>query len=171
MASMFPKHAAIAVNDLVDNCANVQPGMQVLILAVQDGSYGGINLVDEDAVAWVQAAVQQRGADPYVLWTDTPVRPTVLWGDGADPGKAWRVPKVVRNAILGADVLISYGVDFTYEEELREMPEILEERNIPLARNMATTASLLASNWGLTPYELVAEIRIQAAALVTPGAK
>ncbi len=171
MASMIPRQAAIAVNDLVDNCANVQPGMQVLILAVHDGNYGGLNLVDEDAVAWVQAAVQQRGADPYVLWTDTPVRPTVLWGDGADPGKAWRVPKVVRNAIQGADVLISYGVDFTYEEELREIPEILEERNIPLARNMATTGPLLASNWGLTPYELVAEIRIQTAALVTPGAK
>ena len=80
MGSMIPKQAAIAVSDLVDNCANVQPGMQVLILAVHDGSYGGINLVDEDAVAWVQAAVQQRGADAYVLWTDTPVRPTVLWG-------------------------------------------------------------------------------------------
>ena len=26
MGSMIPKQAAIAVSDLVDNCANVQPG-------------------------------------------------------------------------------------------------------------------------------------------------
>ena len=109
MGSMIPKHAAIAVSDPRGQLRQRPAGMQVLILAVHDGSYGGINLVDEDAVAWVQAAVQQRGADAYVLWTDTPVRPTVHWGDGADPGKAWRVPRVVRNAILGADVLISYA--------------------------------------------------------------
>ena len=36
---------------------------------------------------------------------------------------------------------------------------------------MATTASLLSSNWALTPYELVSEIRIQANALAKPGAK
>ena len=36
---------------------------------------------------------------------------------------------------------------------------------------MATTGSLLTSNWGLTPYELVSEIRLQACALAVPGAK
>ena len=70
-----------------------------------------------------------------------------------------------------ADVVISNAVDLTYEEELREIPDILEERKTPFARNMATTASLLSSNWGLTPYELVSEIRIQANALAKPGAK
>jgi len=168
---LIPKQAAIAVSDLVDNCAKIQPGQQVLIVAVNEGRYGGINMVDEETVAWIQAAVQQRGADAYVLWTDIPSRPTVLWGDGVDPGKAWRVPPVVRNAIKAADVLISHSVDLTYEEELKEVQQILEERDIPIVRNMATTASLLTSNWGLTPYELVSEVRIRAAALVQPGAK
>ena len=53
-----------------------------------------------------------------------------------------------------ADVIISNAVNLTYEEELREIPDILEERNISYARNMATTASLLSSNWGLTPTNL-----------------
>jgi hypothetical protein len=70
-----------------------------------------------------------------------------------------------------ADVIISHAVDLTFEEELREIPDILKERNIRYARNMATTTSLLTSNWGLTPYELVSEIRLQACALAKPGAK
>ncbi|MGH7846122.1 MAG: hypothetical protein ACREQW_13265 [Candidatus Binatia bacterium] len=168
---LIPKQAAIAVADLVDNCAKIQPGQQVLIIGVNEGMYGGINVCDEEAVAWIHAAVQQRGADAYVLWTDMPSRPTVLWGEGADAGKAWRVPPVVREAIKGADVLISNSADLTYEEELKEVHELLEERDIPLIRNMATTAAMLTSNWGLTPYELVSEVRIQAAALVKPGAQ
>ena len=113
----------------------------------------------------------QRGADASVLWCDIPYRPTVLWGEGADPGKAWRVPKIVAAAMKGADCIISNAVDLTFEEELRETADILEEHNIPYARNMATTGSLLTSNWGLTPYELVSEIRVQANALAVPGAK
>src|SRR5207244_9900573 len=96
------------------------------------------------------------------IWCDIPSRPAIIWGEGADPSQAWRVPPVVANAMRAADVVISNAVDLTYEEELREIPDILAERNIPFARNMATTASLLSSNWGLTPYELVSEIRIQA---------
>ena len=167
--SFVPRHAAIAVNDLVDNCAQVQPGQQVLIVAHPEGLHGGINLVDHEAVAWIQAAVQQRGADAYVLWGDVPIRPTVLWGDGADPGKGWKVPPIIAEAIKASDILITHSVDLTFEEELAEVHQLLEPRQVPLVRNMATTASLLTSNWGLTPYELVSEIRIQAAALIQPG--
>ena len=173
MSSMplIPKQAAIAVADLVDNCAKVKPGMNVLIVAANDGLYGGVNIVDRETVAWVHDAVVQRGADATVVWCDIPYRPLVLWGNGADPSKAWRVPPVVASAMRAADVIISHAVDLTYEEELREIPDILEERNIRYARNMATTASLLTSNWGLTPYELVSEIRVQACALAKPGSK
>lgn len=173
MSSMplIPKQAAIAVADLVDNCATVKPGMNVLIVAANDGLYGGVNIVDRETVAWVHDAVVQRGADATVVWCDIPYRPLVLWGNGADPSKAWRVPPVVASAMRAADVIISHAVDLTYEEELREIPDILEERNIRYARNMATTASLLTSNWGLTPYELVSEIRVQACALAKPGSK
>ena len=170
-SSLIPKRAAIAVDDLVDNCAHVRPGQQVLILALNEGLYGGINVVDEQTVAWIQAAVQQRGAEAYVLWADVPVRPTVLWGGGADPSKGWKVPKVIRAAMSEADVIISHAVDLTYEEELAEVSEILEEAQVPYVRNMATTAPLLASNWGMTPYELVSELRIQAAALIKPGSR
>jgi len=168
---LIPKQAAIAVADLVDNCATVKPGMNVLIVAANDGLYGGVNIVDRETVAWVHDAVVQRGADATVVWCDIPYRPLVLWGNGADPSKAWRVPPVVASAMRAADVIISHAVDLTYEEELREIPDILEERNIRYARNMATTASLLTSNWGLTPYELVSEIRVQACALAKPGSK
>ncbi|HSE89172.1 MAG TPA: hypothetical protein VLJ79_23365 [Candidatus Binatia bacterium] len=173
MSSMplIPKQAAIAVADLVDNCAKVKPGMNVLIVAANDGLHGGVNIVDRETVAWVHATIVQRGADATVVWCDIPSRPLVLWGDGADPSKAWRVPPIVANAMRAADVIISHAVDLTFEEELREVPDLLKERNIRYARNMATTTSLLTSNWGLTPYELVSEIRLQACALAKPGAK
>ena len=168
---LIPQQAAIAVADMVDNCAKVKPGMHVLLVAGNDGMYGGVNIVDSETISWLHSAIVQRGADASVLWCDIPYRPTVLWGEGADPGKAWRVPKIVAAAMKGADCIISNAVDLTFEEELRETADILEEHNIPYARNMATTGSLLTSNWGLTPYELVSEIRVQANALAVPGAK
>ena len=168
---LIPKQAAIAVADMVDNCAKVKPGMNVLLVAGNDGMYGGVNIVDSETISWLHSAIVQRGADATVVWCDIPYRPTVLWGEGADPGKAWRVPKIVAAAMKGADCIISNAVDLTFEEELRETADILEEHNIPYARNMATTGSLLTSNWGLTPYELVSEIRVQANALAVPGAK
>jgi len=60
---LIPKQAAIAVADMIDNCAKVKPGMNVLIVAANDGLHGGVNIVDREAVAWVQAAAVQRGAD------------------------------------------------------------------------------------------------------------
>jgi len=169
--SLIPKQAAIAVGDIIDNCAKVKPGMNVLLVAGNDGIYGGVNIVDSETISWLHSAIVQRGADATVIWCDIPYRPMVLWGDGADPSKAWRVPKIVAAAMKGADCIISNAVDLTFEEELRETADILEEHNIPYARNMATTGSLLTSNWGLTPYELVSEIRVQACALAVPGAK
>ena len=127
---LIPKQAAIALGDMLDNCAKVKPGMNVLIVAANDGLYGGVNIVDQETIAWVQAAVLQRGADATVIWTDIPSRPAILWGDGTDPSKAWRVPPLVANAMRAADVVISHAVDLTYEEELREIPTILEERKI-----------------------------------------
>ena len=75
MSSMplVPKQAAIAVADLVDNCAKVKPGMNVLIVAANDGLYGGVNIVDRETVAWVHDAVTQRGADATVDMVRHPV--------------------------------------------------------------------------------------------------
>lgn len=42
-SALIPKQAAIAVSELVDHCANVPPGQQVLILACNDGLHGGVN--------------------------------------------------------------------------------------------------------------------------------
>ena len=54
----IPKGAAIAISDLLDNCVKIQPGQEVLLLAHIDGLYGGDNLVDQEAVAWIQTAIQ-----------------------------------------------------------------------------------------------------------------
>ena len=43
IASM-PRSAAIAVNDLLDTCAEIKPGQQVLIVAATDGPVGGTTL-------------------------------------------------------------------------------------------------------------------------------
>jgi len=52
---------------MLDNCAKIQPGQEVLILAYLDGLYGGDNFVDKEAISWIQTAVQFRGAKASVL--------------------------------------------------------------------------------------------------------
>src|SRR4029434_5005666 len=125
---LIPKQAAIAVADMIDNCAKVKPGMNVLIIAANDGLHGGVNIVDQETVAWLHAAVVQRRGDATVIWSDSASRSATIWGEGADPSKPWRVPPVVASAMRAADVVISNAVDLTYEEELRQIPDILRER-------------------------------------------
>ena len=64
---VMPRQAAMTVNDLLDNCAEVKSGQQVVIVAAFDGLAGGANLVDETAIAWLQAGVHQRGAQATVI--------------------------------------------------------------------------------------------------------
>ena len=71
----MPKGAAIAINDLLDHCASIQAGQEVLVLAQFDGLHGGDNLVDETAIYWIQSAIQQRGANASILWIDEPSKP------------------------------------------------------------------------------------------------
>src|SRR4029434_1539058 len=145
----IPRRVAIAINDLVDNCAEIKSGQQVLIVAASDGLTGGVDRVDGAAIAWIQAAVQQRGAYASVLWTDIP-----------SPIHAWRVPPVVKAAVQGIDVMISHAFDLPFEE-LYELRDVISQRRAVFVRNMATTAALLASDWAQTPYELVSAIRIR----------
>src|SRR5206468_7744732 len=53
--ALIPERAAIAVADMLDNCARIQRDQHVLILSAIDGLHGGRNLVDEQAVNWIQA--------------------------------------------------------------------------------------------------------------------
>jgi hypothetical protein len=165
----IPQQAAIAIADLVDNCAKIEAGQHVVVVAARDGLHGGFNLVDESAIEWVQAVTASRGADVSVLWVNVPLKPTVLWGDGRDMGEPWRLPRVAKAAMKAADVIVSHVYDFSYEEELREMQDIVDEEGILFVRNMATTGALLTSNWALTPYELVSELRYHASGFGAPG--
>src|SRR6266542_4385198 len=169
LAGAIPKAAAIAIADLLDTCAQIQPGQNVVIVGAVDGLHGGMNLVDEQTLAWIQTGVQARGANATIVWADMPVRPALILGSGTSGPQGWRVPQVVRAAIAAADVFINHCVDLSFEEELKEVREICAEGDVPMVRNMATTAPLLASNWALTPYELVSEIRFQTASLLQAG--
>ena len=146
----MPRDAAIAINDMLDKCAQIQAGQEVLILAQIDGLYGGDNLVDEQAISWIQAAVQNRGANASVLWIDEPVKP-----------HAWRMPPIVRAALASCDVMINHSFDLVFEE-IREFRNLVLELGFIMVRNFATTAPLLCTPWAQTPYELVSEIRYQA---------
>src|SRR6184192_1936460 len=117
---LIPKQAAIAVADMVDNCAKVKPGMNVLIIAANDGLHGGVNIVDQETVTWLHAIVVQRNANATVIWYTIPSRPAIIWGQGANPSKAWRMPLVIANAMRATNVVINNAVDLTYEEELGE---------------------------------------------------
>lgn len=153
----MPRQAALAVNNLLDNCAEVKAGQQVVIVAAFDGLSGGANLVDEATIGWLQAGVQLRGAHPTVLWTDIPSRL-----------HDWHVPPVLKAAVAGADMLISHAFDLPFEE-LYELRDVMTRQKAVFVRNMATTAELLASDWANTPYALISEIRIRTARLFKPG--
>ena len=153
----IPKGAALAVDDLLDHCAGIEKGQEVLLLAQIDGLYGGDNLVDETAVAWIQNAVQHRGANASVLWID----------EKAEPHQ-WRIPPVVKAAIAACDVFINFSYDIVFEEMV-ELKRYLWENKFLMVRNMATTAPLLNTAWAQTPHELVSEIRYQAAVPIEPG--
>ena len=151
------RQAAVAIDDLLDNCAEIKTGQRVLLVAANDGLTGGINLVDEATVAWIQAALQRRGAYPTVLWTDIP-----------GSVHAWHVPPGFKAAVAGVDVVISHAFDLPFEE-LYELRDTMAQHRVNFVRNMATTANLLASDWAQTPYELVSEIRIRTARLFNEG--
>ena len=157
MSSVMPRAVATAITDLLDNCAEVKPGQQVVIVAAPDGLSGGINVVDERTIHWIQAAVRQRGAHPTVLWTDIPSRV-----------HDWHVPPVLKAAIAGSDMLISHAFDLPFEE-LYELRDMMAQHKAVFVRNMATTAEILVSDWANTPYALVSEIRIRTARLFIPG--
>jgi hypothetical protein len=146
----IPRGAAAAIDDMLENCAELKAGQEVLILAQIDGLYGGDNLVDEQAISWIQAAVQHHGANPSVLWIDEPAT-----------AHAWRIPPVVKAALKGCDILINHSFDLVVEEMV-EFRSVLADCGIIMVRNFATTAPLLCTPWAQTPYELVSEIRYRA---------
>lgn len=147
----IPRTAAIVINDLLDTCCEIKAGDEVVLLAHVDGIYGGDNQVDPQAIAWIQAAIQSRGANPSILWIDEPAR-----------AHAWRVPPVYMAALKASNVFINHSFDLTVEE-LKVIQETSTDYNVKFCRNFLGTPELLSSPWGLTPYELVAEIRYQAA--------
>ncbi|MHB8763824.1 MAG: hypothetical protein ACYDA8_05740, partial [Deferrisomatales bacterium] len=147
----LPRAAGVAIGDLLDHCARIQPGQEVALLAHADGLHGGDNLVDAHCISWLAAAVQARGANATVVWIDEPARP-----------HAWRLPPVVKAALTACDVLINHSFDVVFEE-LVEFKQFLWQNQILMVRNFATTAPLLCTPWAQTPQELVSEIRYQAA--------
>jgi len=138
--------AALAISDLLDNCLEIKPGDEVVIASHIDGLYGGDNLVDTQSVAWIQAAIQARDANPSVLWIDE-----------AAKVHNWRVPPVFMAALRASKVFINNSFDLTIEE-LKIIQETATECGVTLGRNYATTAGLLNSAWVQTPYELVSEV-------------
>jgi hypothetical protein len=150
LSSGVPKGAMIAISDMLDNCAKIQPGQEVLLLAYIDGLYGGDNLVDQEAISLIQSAVQSRGANASILWVDEPSK-----------AHAWRFPPIVKAALGGCDVLINNTFNLV-PEEMVEYGRYLGEHKVRLVRNFVTTLPLLCTPWAQTPYELVCEIRYQA---------
>jgi hypothetical protein len=153
----IPRGAAISINDMLDNCAKIQAGQEVLLMAQVDGLYGGDNLVDVEAISWIQSAIQLRGANASVLWIDEPAK-----------AHAWRFPPVVKAAISACDVFINHSFDLTFEE-ITEFKQYIWNQKKLFVRNFATTAPLLCSTWAQTPHELVNEIRYQAALPIKEG--
>ena len=154
----MPRGVAIAIDDLLDNVAKIQAGQEVLLLAHIDGLHGSDNLVDEQAISWIQSAIHHRGANASVLWIDEPDKPL-----------AWRVPPVLKGAMSGCDVIINHSFNLV-TEDIRSLTNHFLELGIRYVRNFATTSALLNTAWAQTPTELVAEIRHQASKAFEAGA-
>jgi hypothetical protein len=155
-----PRAARIAINDLLEYGAHMRPGQRVLLIAYLDGLYGGDNIVDRQAIHWIEHAVQERGNRVEVLWVDEPARMN-----------QWKFPDEVRAAMDRSDLVINHSFDLTVEEILAFRQFVEHDRNIPMVRNFATTAPLLCTAWAQTPQELVSEIRFQASSHIKAGLK
>jgi len=143
----IPQAAMVSLTDMVDKCAEIKPGMEVLILAHKDGLFGGDNLIDEEAVAWTASVVKSRGANCSILWIDDP-----------QPMHEWRYPPIVKGAVAGADMLISTSFQLG-TTEFGEFRKHIEDVGTWVVRMFPVTAPLLMSEWARTPYELVSMIR------------
>jgi hypothetical protein len=155
-----PRAAQISINDLLDHGAHLRAGQRVLLIAYLDGLYGGDNLVDRQAIHWIQRAAEDRGAKVEVLWVDEPSRM-----------HEWKFPDEVRAAMDRSDLVINHSFDLTVEEILAFRQYVEQDHKIPMVRNFATTASLLSTAWAQTPQELVSEIRYQASSHIKAGLK
>lgn len=154
----IPETARTAIDQLLDECARIQAGQEVLLLAYEDGLRGGDNLVDETAISWLEAGVRARGANP-----------TVLWADERSAPHEWRFPPIVRGAFAAADVMINNTLDLS-QEETAEFKYFVWDKKKLMVRNFATTSSLLCTRWARTPHRLVSEIRYQMGLLIKAGA-
>jgi hypothetical protein len=143
----IPKRALNSLIQMVDYDAQVQPGQEVIILAHIDGLYGSDNWVDEQAVNWMQAVVQSRGANCSVLWIDEVMK-----------AHEWRLPPIVKGAIANADLFINTSLDLAIEE-VAEFRKYIEEVKTWYVRMFPVTASLLMTDWAQTPHELVIMVR------------
>ena len=152
-----PRRAATAIDDMLVHAAKIKSGQRVLILAYLDGLYGGDNLVDRDAVHWIQRAAEAHGA-----------KPTVLWVDLTAVAHHWRFPDEVRKAFDDSDVMIYHSFDLTSEEMIGFRKHVASTGKIAV-RNFASTAPLLCTDWALTPHEFVSEIRYQGTKAIQPG--
>jgi hypothetical protein len=157
--SGIPKQALISLGDMLDSCARVQPGNEVLLVADVKGLYGGDDMVDREAISWIQNAVQARGANASVLWIDE--TPKV---------HAWRFSPVAKAAMSACDVLINNCFFTLANTEITEFRDHFLAKKFKYIRNFATTAPLLCTAWAQTPTELVYEITYQASLAFIPGA-
>jgi hypothetical protein len=155
-----PHAAQTAINDLLEHGAHMRSGQRVLLIAYLDGLYGGDNLVDRQAIGWIQRAVEDRGNTVEVLWVDQPARPN-----------EWKFPDEVRAAMDRSELVINHSFDLTVEEILAFRQYVEQDHKIPMVRNFATTAPLLCTAWAQTPQELVSEIRYQASSRIKAGLK
>jgi len=158
--SSIPKAAMVAIDDLMDSCG-VAPGKRVLLVADIQGLFAGDSAVDADAIGWLEIAACSRGADVSVLWMDEKFHP-----------EGWQVPPALKAAMLGADIVINHSFNIS-PTDLGAMRYFLEfskfRKGFRHVRNFASTGPLLCSQWAQTPYELLMEIRYQAALRLKPG--
>ena len=50
MRTLASRQVVSAINDLLDNCAQVKRDQRVIIVGAVDGLYGGVNLVEEEVL-------------------------------------------------------------------------------------------------------------------------
>lgn len=139
---MFSNALLQGARNCAVNCGGVKAGDNVLILSlVNDPVYP----VDDLAVQALATACQEVGA-----------RPQVMWATGMEKGW-WDTPSpIILGAFEKADLVINNTL--AIGRPIRAVREIMFRQGVPMIRNMATTATALASAWARFPFALSDEI-------------
>ena len=125
---------------MLDDCVELEPGEEVLIVADINGLHGGDSLVDQEAISWIQSGVQATRRQRLGPVDRRETR-----------GRCLADPQVATAAMAGCDVVINNAFFDLPTTELAGFRAFFKEKTSRCCAISRRTAPLLCSAWAQTP--------------------